>query len=93
MKKGNGIEMRVVKIETVILGVAETLARLDTRMEAMDHVIRGNGAPGLSQKVGELKMEIIDLKGDKGMLVNAVYGACGGLIVGLIMFAVQHFSK
>jgi hypothetical protein len=93
MKKDTALESRVVRVETILVSIAETLTRLDTTMAGMDHVIRGNGAPGLSQKVSELKVEIKELKEDKGMLQHAVYGASGGLIVGLIMFAVQHFLR
>lgn len=87
------IDLKVAKLEVQLAGILPMLKKMDEKIDGLDHVIRGNGAPGLSEKISSLKVEVVELKGDKSRLMNAVYGAVGGLAVGLVMFLVQHFYR
>jgi NADPH-dependent curcumin reductase CurA len=88
MKKLNE---RVASLEAIIPSIHETLQKLDERMEGMDHVIRGNGGPGLTQRVGILEDGVKTKESNHSMVVNALYGAVGGLVVGLIVLLCQTY--
>lgn len=53
----NKLDKRVTILESNSKESMTILQRLDERMENMDHIIRGNGAPGLVAKIEVLQLQ------------------------------------
>lgn len=51
MKK---VSDRITALETLIPAIHEKLKSLDEKMDGLDHIVRGNGTPGLAAKVENL---------------------------------------
>lgn len=87
---GNKIEVRVAKIETVFGTLLETLKRMDERMEGMDHVIRGNGKPGLVSDVRDVVSRVATLETSRNKWRDMFFSVVGIVVGGVILFLIQQ---
>lgn len=58
----NKIDKRIVVLESHAKESMTILQRLDERMEHMDHIIRGNGSPGLVTKIEVLQTQTEEIR-------------------------------
>ena len=77
---------RVTQVESVIPAIHNELKRLNDTMEGLDHVIRGNGSPGLVERVGTIVSKIENLEGTRNRWRDAFFTVGGGVIVGVAVF-------
>lgn len=77
---------RLAKLETIIPVIHESLATLNEKMDGMDHIIRGNGAPGLAQKVDSIKQRVELIEGGRNRWRDACFTVVGGVLVGVTVF-------
>lgn len=86
-------EVRIVKLEDAYKAIMEKLKEMNERMVGVDHVIRGNGRPGLVTEVETLKQSVKDLKGARKDWKDFMVMIAGGGIVAVITALVQHFAR
>lgn len=58
----NKIDKRVTALESTSKESMTILQRLDERMEHMDHIIRGNGSPGLVTQIQVLQTQTEEIR-------------------------------
>lgn len=84
-------EIRLVKLEDGHKNIMDKLMSMDERLIGMDHVIRGNGRPGLVSKVEVIENKIANLEINKKDWRDFVaMGVSGGLVAGFTAL-IQHF--
>lgn len=84
------IEVRVVKLEDAYKGIRDILRDMNERLVGMDHVIRGNGRPGIVTDVETLKQAVKDLKSNRKDWKDFVVMVVGGGLVAAITIMLQH---
>ena len=88
-----GLEVRVVKLEDAYKFITEQLIELNQKMTGMDHVVRGNGTPGLATQMQLQDQRIKNLeRARKGWKDFTVLCVSGGLVA-VLTVAVQHFIR
>lgn len=55
-------DKRISRLEILSKEAMDVLHRLDDRMEHMDHIIRGNGSPGLVTKIEILQTQTEEIR-------------------------------
>lgn len=84
-------EIRIVKLENGQKNIMDKLHEMNETLNGMDHVIRGNGRPGLVAKVEVIENKIVNLEvGKKDWRDFVAMGVSGGLVAGFTAL-VQHF--
>lgn len=87
---GNKLEIRVTKMEVVLKTLLETLTRMDARMEGMDHVIRGNGKPGLVADMATTVVRLDSLESSRNKWRDLFFTVAGCVVGGVILFLIQQ---
>ena len=87
------VENRITKLEANTESIKTALVAIDAKLDGLDHVIRGNGSPGVAAKVSAVQEDLAELKAGKDRVREALYAAYGGLGVGIILYVVQHIWK
>lgn len=77
---------RLAKLETIVPVIHDALQDLNKKMDGMDHIIRGNGAPGLAQKVEAIKVKVEAIEGGRNRWRDVCFTVVGGVIVGVVVF-------
>lgn len=80
------INERVAKLEAKFSAIHDYLADLNEKMEGLDHVIRGNGAPGLAAKVDAIKTRVETIESGRSRWRDAFFTVAGGIVVGIVVF-------
>lgn len=83
---GNKQDTRITKIETMFATLFETLKKMDERLEGMDHVIRGNGAPGLVSDVRDITTRVTSMEGSRNRWRDLCFTMVGGIVVGVAVY-------
>lgn len=93
----NKIEYRVGKLEihvaehrTVLKSISDSLERLDGKMEGLDHVIRGNGSPGLAATAATVALRLDSLESSRNKWRDLFFTVAGCVVGGLILFLIQQ---
>lgn len=77
---------RVAKVEAILPAIHDQLVEMNVKMTGLDHVIRGNGAPGLAAKVDAIKTRVETIEGGRNRWRDAFFTVAGGIIVGVVVF-------
>jgi hypothetical protein len=77
---------RLATLETLVPTILEKLTAMDAKMDGLDHVIRGNGAPGLAAKVDAIKTRVETIEGGRNRWRDAFFTVAGGITVGVSVF-------
>lgn len=85
------MEVRVVQLEDGLKNIMSKLMDMDSRLTGMDHVIRGNGSPGLVSKTDVIDQRIKNLEGNKRDWKDLLAMVIGGGLVAVFTVALQHF--
>lgn len=80
------INERVASLEAVIPAIHQQLAEMNGKMDGLDHVIRGNGSPGLASKVDAIKTRVETIEGGRSRWRDAFFTVSGGIVVGIAVF-------
>lgn len=84
-------EVRLVKLEDAYKGIRDSLREMNERLVGMDHVIRGNGRPGLATDVEILKQDVKTMKAGKKDWKDFLVLVVSGGIVAVATILMQHF--
>lgn len=92
------INERVAKLEAVLPAIHDQLVSMNEKMVGLDHVIRGNGAPGLAAKVDAIKTRVETIEGGRSRWRDAFFTVSGGIVVGVVVFLFSqswsdHYAK
>lgn len=79
------INERVARLEAIVPEINEKLGRLDAKMDGLDHVVRGNGAPGLAAKVESLTSTHRRWR-------DVTFTIAGGIVVGVVVSIFSSWS-
>lgn len=90
---GQKLDVRMVKVEDACKNIMSKLMEMDTRLTGMDHVIRGNGRPGLVAKVEVQETRLKTLESNKRDWKDFTAMIIGGGLVAVFTAALQHFTK
>lgn len=89
MKK---VDERLTKLEVkgaedriMLKGISETLKSLDEKMTGLDHVIRGNGSPGMKATVDAIAVRVVSLEEKRSKWRDLAFTVGGGVLVGLLL--------
>lgn len=89
----NKAEIRLIKLEDGHKNIMGKLHEMNDTLNGMDHVIRGNGRPGLVAKVEVIENKIEHLEvGKKDWKDFVAMGVSGGLVA-VFTAVVQHFIR
>lgn len=77
---------RVAKLEEKFESIHGSLASLNDKMDGLDHVIRGNGSPGLAAKVDVIATKVETIEGGRSRWRDAFFTVSGGIVVGIAVF-------
>lgn len=80
------INERVAQLEAIIPAIHGQLSEMNEKMSGLDHVIRGNGAPGLAAKVDAIKTRVETIEGGRNRWRDAFFTVSGGIVVGITVF-------
>jgi len=91
------LEVRLVKLEDRHDEIMTRLVNMDKKLDGLDHVIRGNGSPGLATKVETQEQRLKELEGDQGDTKRSwkdfsILCVSGGLVA-LVTSLMQHFIR
>lgn len=89
---GQKLEIRVTKLEDRHSAILEKLKEMGDRLIGMDHVIRGNGSPGLVAKLATHNERIKALEEKKRSWKDLTASVVSGGVVAIIAALLQHFS-
>lgn len=62
------------------------LELMDKKIDGLDHIIRGNGTPGLVTKMELHAVRLKTLEGSRHRWRDAFFTVAGGIIVGIAVF-------
>lgn len=77
---------RVAKLEEKFSSIHDALVEMNVKMDGLDHVIRGNGSPGLAAKVDAIKTRVETIEGGRSRWRDAFFTVSGGIVVGIAVF-------
>lgn len=77
---------RLATLEAIVPAIHEKLKELNDTMTGLDHVVRGNGAPGLAAKVDAIKTRVETIEGGRNKWRDAFFTVAGGIVVGIAVF-------
>lgn len=80
------VNERVAKLEGMLPAIHDALQDMNAKMDGLDHVIRGNGAPGLAAKVDAIKTRVETIEGGRNRWRDAFFTVAGGIVVGISVF-------
>lgn len=86
----NKLEVRVAKIEVGLKAIIETLTRMDARMEGLDHVIRGNGKPGLVADTATISLRVGELEVSRNKWRDLFFTVAGCVVGGFVLYLLQQ---
>lgn len=69
--------------------LTEIMAKLNTmdgKIDGLDHIIRGNGTPGLVTKLELHAVRLKTLEGSRHRWRDAFFTVSGGIVVGIAVF-------
>lgn len=84
-------EVRIVKVEDAYKSILGKLQEMDSRLVGMDHVIRGNGRPGLVAKAEVIDQRLKNLETNKRDWKDLIAMIVGGGLVAVFTALLQHF--
>lgn len=84
-------EVRLIQLEEAHKTIMDKLVSMDERLVGMDHVIRGNGRPGLVAKTEVIEQRLKGLEGNRRDWKNFIAATLGGGLVAGITMVMQHF--
>lgn len=90
---GNNLEIRIVKVEDAYKALMKKLLEMDEKLTGMDHVIRGNGRPGLVTKFELQEQRIKTLENNKKDWKDLIALCISGGLVALFTALVQHLIR
>lgn len=90
-------EVRLVKLETQTSEILSRLTSMDSKMDGLDKLIRGNGKPGLltTQTEHEVRLKTLEetRKGSMKSWRELIVLSISGGVIALLTAAVQHFVR
>lgn len=66
--------------------VMDKLEVMDKKLDGLDHIIRGNGTPGLVTKMELHAVRLKALEGSRHRWRDAFFTIAGGIAVGIVVF-------
>lgn len=81
----NKLEVRNAEDKVMLKNISDTVARLDEKMTGLDHVIRGNGAPGMKATVDAIAVRVGSLEEKRSKWRDLAFTVGGGILVGLFL--------
>lgn len=86
------IEIRVVKLEDGQGAIMNQLTKMDDTLVGMDHVIRGNGGPGLTTKVETQEQRLKELEKARKSWKDFMVLILSGGLVALLAEILHHVA-
>lgn len=85
------LEIRVVKLEDGQDAIMTKLTKMDSTMDGIDHVIRGNGGPGLTTKIETQEQRLKELEKARKSWKDFMVLIVSGGMVAFIADMLHHF--
>lgn len=79
------LEVKAAEDRVMLKGISDTLKGMDEKMTGLDHVIRGNGSPGMKATVEAIAVRVGSLEGKRSKWRDLAFTVGGGILVGIAL--------
>lgn len=84
---------RITKIESSMSNIASDVEGMRSDIKGMDHAIRGNGKPGLWQRLADLKHDVDAMKSAAKGNNSRRESIISGVVTALIIMAINKIMQ